>query len=290
MKNTGLVLEGGGMRGVFSAGVLQYLMEQELYFPYVIGVSAGACNGSSYISRQKERNKIVNIEYITHPEYISYKRFFTKRELFGMDFIFDRLPNELVPFDFDTFHQANEEFVVGTTDCETGEPVYYKKSTHQDHMLTLLRASSSLPFMAPEIEFEGRKLLDGGISDPIPIRKSEQDGNEKNIVILTRNRDYRKSPAKFNWLLKRKYGHYDGLVRAMMNRHEMYNQTIAYLEEQEKKGKVFIIRPTEKLEVGRIERNPDKLSALYDKGYEQAKSSLNQLKQFLNQTNDVYYN
>ncbi|QHS22455.1 patatin family protein [Virgibacillus sp. MSP4-1] len=281
MQNTGLVLEGGGMRGVFTGGVLHYLMERELYLPYVIGVSAGACNGSSYLARQIDRNRTVNIDYITHPEYISYKRFLKQGELFGMDFIFDQLPNQLVPFDYEAFNQAPEEFVVGTTDCQTGEPVYFDKSNYKHDMLTLLRASSSLPFMAPEIEFEGRYLLDGGIADPIPIKKAEQDGYSKNIVVLTRNKGYRKSKAKYKWLLKKKYGHYEGLIESVMNRHEKYNQTMDYLEEQEEKGNVLIIRPKEKLDVGRIEKNPVKLQRLYDQGYEQAKMDTERIQTFI---------
>lgn len=281
MEQTGLVLEGGGMRGVFTGGVIRYLMEHDIYIPYVIGVSAGACNGSSYISRQIDRNRITNIDFIRHPEYISMKRFLTKRELFGMDFIFDKLPNELAPFDFETFNQAKEEFVVGTTDCITGEPVYYEKSSFKKDILTILRASSSLPMMAPVINFDGKFLMDGGISDPIPIRKSEQVGNTKNVVILTRNKGYAKEEQSMGWYLKRKYSQYEGLVSAIKNRHEVYNDTIRYLEDQEAKGNVLIIRPTEKMDVGRVERNPKKLAKLYQQGYEEAKRNHKSLSEFL---------
>ncbi|PLT35537.1 patatin family protein [Bacillus sp. V5-8f] len=281
MKSTGLVLEGGGMRGVFTAGVIRYLMEQGIYIPYVIGVSAGACNGSSYISRQIDRNRITNIDFVRHPEYISLKRFFKKRELFGMDFIFDKMPNELAPFDFETFNQAQEEFVVGTTDCKSGEPVYFEKSSSRNDILTILRASSSLPLMAPIINFQGKYLMDGGISDPIPIRKSERDGNVKNVVILTRNKGYKKTEQSMKWLLQRKYGQYEGLVNAIFNRHKVYNDTIDYLEDQEAKGNVLIIRPSEKLEVGRVERNPKKLGRLYQQGYEEAKRNNENLIEFL---------
>ncbi|PLS18281.1 patatin family protein [Bacillus sp. M6-12] len=283
MQNTGLVLEGGGMRGAFTAGVLHFFMEQNIQLPYVIGVSAGACHGSSYVSRQIGRNHKVTIQYSTHPEYISLKRFVRSRELFGMDFIFDKLPNELVPFDFNTFHQEERQFVVGTTDCMTGEPVYFEKSqfANNEDILTVLRASSSLPFMAPEISYNGRYLLDGGISDPIPIKKSEQDGNLKNVVILTRNEGYFKKKPSLGWLLKRKYGHYEGLVRSIMNRHEVYNSTVSYLEDQEAQGNVFIIRPMEKLEVGRIERNPAKLDKLYQQGYVEAKRRSAEMLEFL---------
>ncbi|RFU64808.1 patatin-like phospholipase family protein [Peribacillus glennii] len=281
MERTGLVLEGGGMRGVFTAGVIRYLMEQEIFIPYVIGVSAGACNGSSYISRQIERNRITNIDFIRHPEYISIKRFLKKRELFGMDFIFDKLPNELAPFDFETFNHAKEEFVVGATDCITGDPVYFEKSSFKKDILTILRASSSLPMMAPIINFHGKHLMDGGISDPIPIRKSQQDGNVKNVVVLTRNKGYQKEEQSMKWLFKRKYSQYEGLLHALSKRHEVYNDTLGYLEDQESKGNVLIIRPTEKMEVGRVERSPQKLAKLYQQGYEEAKRNHKNLNEFL---------
>ena len=280
MQHTGLVLEGGGMRGVFTAGVLRYFMEHDIYIPYTVGVSAGACNGVSYISRQIDRNYTINIEYSSHPEYISFKRLLMRRELFGMDFLFDKIPNELVPFDMKTFCEVNEKFVVGVTDCISGEPVYYDKEHLKKDMTTILRASSSIPFFAPEISYDGRILLDGGIADPIPIRKSEADGNTKNIVVLTRNKGYRKEPSS-NWLVQRKYRHYEGLVRAIRDRHIIYNETVRYLEEQEEKGNVIIIRPVEKLDVGRVERKPEKLIKLYNQGYEVAKSSYDKIKQFL---------
>ncbi|WP_026694035.1 patatin-like phospholipase family protein [Peribacillus kribbensis] len=280
MNQTGLVLEGGGMRGVFTAGVLRYLMDHDIYIPYVIGVSAGACNGSSYISRQKERNRTVNIDYINHPEYISLKRYLRKRELFGMDFLFDTLPNEMVPFDFEAFNSAKERFVVGTTDCHTGEPVYFEKTDKKQDMLTILRASSSLPFMAPVVSYQGKFLMDGGIADPIPVKKSEQDGNVKNVVVLTRNKGYQKSKPSFGWLLKR-YRKHPGLIRAILDRHNRYNQILSYLEGKEAKGEVLLIRPQEKLEVGRVERNPEKLLKLYEQGYKEAGSMHSELTAFL---------
>jgi predicted patatin/cPLA2 family phospholipase len=281
MDNIGLVLEGGGSRGVYTAGVLRHLMEEGIYLPYVIGVSAGACNGSSYISRQMDRNRAVNIDYIDHPDYLSFRNLIKKRQLFGMDFLFDSLPNQLEPFDFDSFYEAKEEFAVGVTDCMTGEPVFYKRKDYNKDILTVIRASSSLPLVAPVVPFDGRMLMDGGISDPIPIKQSEQDGNRKNVVILTRNRGYEKKPQSFSWYFRKKYKDYPGLLKAMEKRHAVYNETLQYIFEEEKKGNVFIIQPTEKLEVGRIERNKDKLTALYNKGIVDAKKMSLELKEFL---------
>ncbi|MBM6617585.1 patatin-like phospholipase family protein [Bacillus suaedaesalsae] len=279
--NTGLVLEGGGMRGVYTAGVLEYFMERDLYFPYNIGVSAGASNATSYLARQKGRNRTVNIDYITHPEYLSFRNYLKKRQLFGMDFIFDVLPNQLVPFDFEAFYKAKEKFVVGTTDCITGETVYYNNQEHGKDMLTILRASCSLPFIAPIVSYNNKSLLDGGISNPIPIRQAEKEGYSKNVVILTRNRGYRKKPSKNTWISKKAYKNYPGLLEKMESRANDYNETLDYLFEQEENGNVFIIQPTIPLKVGRMEKKPDRLLELYNEGYEDAKNIYDSLLQWL---------
>ncbi|MBM7603639.1 putative patatin/cPLA2 family phospholipase [Metabacillus crassostreae] len=281
MVNAGLVLEGGGMRGIYTAGVLEYFMEQNLYLPYVIGVSAGACFGASYLSRQKGRNKKVNIDYITHPKYLSYKNFIKHRQLFGMDFLFDEIPNKIVPYDFQTFHSSPEEFVITTTDCQTGLPVYYKKADYEQDVLTVIRASSSLPFISPIVEFGGRLLLDGGISDSIPIKKAETDGFKRNIVILTKNDFYKKKKSNIKWMLNRYYSQYPKLVEAVLSRYEMYNKTLEHISEQERNGNIFVLRPSKKLKVGRIERNPKKLEELYLLGINDAKRSFLDLKSWL---------
>lgn len=281
MGRIGLVLEGGGSRGIFTSGVLRYLMEEEIYLPYTIGVSAGACNGSSYISRQIDRNRTVLIDYVNHPDYLSLRNFIRKRQLFGMDFLFDTLPNDLVPFDFQSYNDAKEEFVIGVTDCVTGESVFYNKEDHAKDVLPLLRASSSLPLVAPIVEFDNRFLMDGGISDPIPIRQSVRDGNVKNVVILTQNRGYLKKPQSIGWYFRKKYSKYPGLLKAIEKRHIVYNETLQYLHDEEKKGNVFLVYPSTKLEVGRVERNKDKLTALYHQGIEDVKKVAEPLKEFL---------
>lgn len=281
LDKIGLVLEGGGMRGVYTAGILEFFLEQELFFPYVIGVSAGACNAASYLSKQKGRNKTVTIGFASDPRYISWRNYFKNRQFFGMDFIFDEIPKKHIPYDFDMFYQNPAEFVVGTTDCLTGEPIYFNKQDYGEDLLTVLRASSSLPFIAPEIRFKEKILLDGGISDPIPIKKAQQDGYSKNIVVLTRNSGYEKKPSKFHFLVNRRYPEYKGLQQSLQNRFNIYNETLAYIEEEEEKGNVLVIRPSEPLKVGRMERNPQKLEELYNRGYEDAKRCLSALKQFV---------
>jgi predicted patatin/cPLA2 family phospholipase len=282
LNQVGLVLEGGGMRGVYTAGILEYFLEQNLFFPYVIGVSAGACNAASYLSKQKGRNKTVTIEYASDPRYISWKNYFRNRQFFGMDFIFDEIPNKHVPFHYNVFYDNPSEFVVGTTDCLTGNPVYFKKQEYDNDLLTVLRASSSLPFIAPEVRFKDKILLDGGISDPIPIKKAQHDGFKKNIVILTRNEGYLKKPSKFHFLVDRKYPEYKGLQQSLRNRYQIYNETVAYLEKEEREGNVFIIRPAHPLKVGRMERNPQRLEELYNQGYEDAKASLDSIINYIN--------
>ncbi|HDX9578573.1 TPA: patatin family protein [Bacillus pseudomycoides] len=281
LENTGLVLEGGGMRGVYTAGVLEYFMENDLHFPYVIGVSAGACNAASYLSRQKERNKTVNIEYVTHPRYLSYKNFWKKRQLFDMDFIFHEIPLQHVPFDFETYFNTEQQFLVGTTDCETGQPVYFEKGRSQEDSLMVLQASSSLPFVAPVVEFGGKKLLDGGISDPIPVRKAQEDGYRKSVVILTRNKGYMKKKSRFGWVAGKVYKNYPNLVNTMLTRYEVYNETLHYIEKEETAGNIFVIRPTEQLQVDRMEKDPDKLQRLYEQGFRDAERQFVDLNAFL---------
>jgi predicted patatin/cPLA2 family phospholipase len=283
MEDIGLVLEGGGMRGLYTSGVLDFFMEKDLYFPYVIGVSMGACNGASYISRQKGRNKRINIKYINDPRYLSCRNLIRKKGLFSIDFAYDEVPNKLEIFDTKTFHEAKEKFIIGTTDCDTGEPVYFEKTDCVDSILDIIRASSSLPFLSPVVRHKGMNLLDGGVIDPVPIKKSIKDGNNKNVIILTGNKGYVKKPFKMKFLAKTIYPKYKGLVEAMVNRYRIYNETIKYIEELEKDGKVFIIRPDEVLKVKRIEKDKEKLLGLYNQGYEEGKKCYDKLKKWISQ-------
>lgn len=280
VENTGLVLEGGGMRGAYTAGVLDFFHDAGIDFPFVAGASAGACNGSSYVAKQRGRNYKVLVEYGEHPEYISYKRALRQKELFGMDFIFDKLPNELVPFDFDSFFDANTKFVVAATDINSGEAVYYDALDNKDDLLKIIRASSSLPLLAPSITFRDRDLMDGGIADPIPIQPSLNFGNEKHVVVLTRNKGYIKKIMKFAWLFKRSFRNYPALVEALAMRHVKYNQTMKMLEEMEKRNEVLLIRPDEPLVVSRIERKKEKLHNLYVQGYKEAENKRSALVDF----------
>ncbi|WP_088105363.1 patatin-like phospholipase family protein [Halalkalibacter urbisdiaboli] len=281
MKGTGLVLEGGGMRGLYTAGVLEYFLEQKLFFPYVVGVSAGACMGASYVSRQEGRNKQVNIGLATDKRFVSLRNYLLRRELFGMDFLFNEIPNQIVPFDFDTFFTVNDQFIVGTTDCETGEPVYFHKNSIGKEILPVIRASSSIPFIARPVKIAGRFLLDGGLSDPIPIQKSIQDGNHKHVIIMTKSKTYRKKPSRLRPFIKRSYYKYPNIARLLSEQHIYYERACSTIETELNKGKAFVIQPSREVAVGMIERNQKKLTNLYELGYEDARVNYNKLIEFL---------
>lgn len=284
MYQNGLILEGGGMKGIYTAGVLDYFMEKDLYFPYVIGVSAGACNAASYLSRQPGRNRSTMIDYVRHPDYISVRNLIQKRELFGMDLIFNQIPNELLPFDFQAFHAAEEHFIIGTTDCLTGKPIYFEKNDYPSDILSIIRASSSLPFMSKAVSHMDHVLMDGGIADPIPIRKAVADGVEKPVIILTKSKGYRIKPYRFPRTTRYLYKDYMGLTLALEMRWKVYNDTMDDIEMLERDGKVFVIRPSELINVKRAERDPHKLELLHWQGYSDARRMYEAMEYWLQAT------
>ena len=281
LKSSALVLEGGGLRGVYTAGVLRFFMDHQLQFPYVIGVSMGACNGANYVARQPERNRIVNIRYIDDSRYLSYFRAFFGGELFGMKFLFDTIPHSLVPFDHQTFMENEATYVVVVTDCQSGKSLYYEKNDLGPDFLTVLQASCSLPFVSKAVEYKGLALMDGGISDSIPIRRSLEDGNGKNVVILTRPSAYRKSRSRFAGLIRHWYPNYPGLSEAFMTRYLRYNETLDFIDQLEGEKQAFVIRPKMNLAVGRVSRNKNKLYAAYDQGYDDAADQYQDLMAYL---------
>jgi len=280
MEKTGLVLEGGGFRGIYSAGILDYFLEKGINFPYVIGVSMGACNGTNYVSKQKGRNLRVPYNYIKDKRYISFYNLLFKGGLFGMDFVFGEIPKELDLFDWKAYQESDQRFVIVATDCLTGEPEYFEKG-EMDDLLQVLKASSSLPFIAQMINIDGNNYLDGGMSDSIPVKRALEDGNEKLVVILTRPEGYEKKPSGMGFLARIKYGRYPGLMDCIENRYKEYNETLNYLKRLEVQGKAFVIRPGEDLDMGRVERNRDKLKATYDLGYRDAADLEDKLMEFL---------
>jgi len=284
LENAALVLEGGGMRGTFSSGVLRRFVDDKLYFEYVIGVSMGACNAANYVSLQPERNRIVNTRYVRDSRYISYRRLFLRGELFGMSFIFGDLPNKLIPFDFKTFHENPVRYNVGVTNCHTGEPLYFEKSNLGSDFIDVLIASSSLPFIAKPVKYKGMFLMDGGLSDAIPVKRALDDGYKKSVVILTRQRGYRKKPSKMPKIFLMRYRKFPGLLQNMKTQHSRYNETIDYIETLEERGEIFVIRPDVKPLAGRVERNIAKIYLTYDQGYEAASACFPQLLEYLGDT------
>ena len=190
-KNVGLVLEGGGMRGVFTSGVLDAFMKYDLYFPYVVAVSAGACNGMSYMSRQPRRARISNIDYLSRYQYIGIRHLVTQGCIFDRKLLYDKFPNQLLPFDFDTYFKYADRFEMVTTNCLTGQAMYLKEAHDRQRALNIVRASSSLPYVSKIVNVDGIPMLDGGIADSIPVQRAIDLGHEHNVVILTRNKGWR---------------------------------------------------------------------------------------------------
>ena len=281
MNKVGLVLEGGGMRGVYTAGVLDCLMEKLINIPYIIGVSAGACHASGYVSKQIGRGKKVTIDYIDDKRYLSIKNYFKEKSVFGMNFIFNEIPQKLEPYDLEAFNNFKGCFKIVTTDCNTGK-AFYIDCKNTSNVFDALRASSSLPMFAPIVKYENKALMDGAVIDSIPVKKALEDGCEKLIVVLTRNKGFIMKPIKnFKPLIKLKYRKYPKYINAILTRYIRYNETLNFIEELEKQKKIFVIRPTKHLDVGRFEKNKNKLEKLYLQGFNDTEYLLKKLKQFL---------
>ena len=264
-RKMGLVLEGGGMRGVFTSGVLDAFMKHDLYFPYTVAVSAGACNGMSYISRQPRRARISNIDYLDRYEYIGIRHLVTQGCIFDRRLLYDKFPNQLLPFDFDTYFQHAESFEMVTTNCLTGHAMYLSETHDKQRALDIVRASSSLPYVSKIVNVDGIPMLDGGIADSIPVQHAIDMGYEHNVVILTRNKGWRDhgKDRKIPYL----YKNYPRLRVALSHRHKVYNEQIQLVDDLEAAGKITCIRPLRPLEVGRIEKDTVKLERLYEEGF-----------------------
>lgn len=269
------------MRGLYTTGVLDFFQDKGIEFEACYGVSAGAANGCNFLSKQRKRNYHVNTDYIDDKSYASIRSLIKTGNFFGTEMCYYKIPNELNPFDFDTFRSYEGDFYAVVTDCETGQPMYLKiTDLHRD--IEKIRASCSLPLMAEIVYVDGHPCLDGGLSDSIPVRQSVKDGHHKNVVILTRDIDYRKKPNELLPFIKMKYSAYPMLVRAIEQRHVVYNRTLEYIRNQEKKGNVFVIRPSSPVKIGRLEKNKQKLKQLYRQGYKDAVAEYDRLREFLN--------
>lgn len=265
-KNTGLVLEGGGMRGVFTSGVLDAFMKHGVYFRYVVAVSAGACNGMSYISRQPRRARLSNIDFLTQYGYIGWRHLLRQGCIFDQELLYDKFPNEYLPFDFDTFFQWSATFEMVTTNCLTGQAEYLTESKDRQRSLDIVRASSSLPYVSKIVMIDGIPMLDGGIVDSIPVMRAIETGHPQNVVILTRNKGYR-SKERDRKIPPFVYKKYPRLRVALSRRVAAYNEQLELVERLEELGKVVCIRPQRPMEVGRMEKDIGRLERLYQEGF-----------------------
>lgn len=270
MDKTGLVLEGGGMRGVFTCGVLDYFLDQGITFPYTIGVSAGACNGLSYMSGQRGRAKYSNIDMMEKYQFIGMKYLWTQHSILDQKLLYQDFPERLVPYDFEAYRKNPGEFEMVTTNCLTGKACYLSEKNDWDRMIAIARASSSLPYVCPIAYVDGIPMLDGGIVDSIPVERARALGYEKNVVVLTRNKGYRKKNQDLR-IPHFIYKKYPRLRVVLSRRCACYNEQLELVERLEQEGKLIVIRPEKPVVVDRIEKNIKKLEDLYQEGYECAK-------------------
>ena len=277
---TGLVLEGGAMRGMYTAGVLDVFMEQGIAFDGVIGVSAGALCGVNLLSKQAGRVIRYNKRFNADPNYLGLRPLLRTGNIVDTDYAYHRVPRELDVFDDETYRASGIPFYAVVTNIETGEPEYIKIDSVFEQM-DILRASGSMPFVSKPVEIDGKKYLDGAITDSIPYEKFLEMEYERLVVVLTKPAGYVKK-AMSKSLTKLYYAHaYPEFARKVISRHEMYNTSIEHLEKLEQEGRVIVLRPSKHIKISRIEKHPEKLQALYDVGVRDAQKKKNQILQFL---------
>lgn len=269
----GLVLEGGGMRGVFTSGVLDFMLDHDINFSYCVGVSAGACNGLSYLSRQRGRAKQTNIDLLDKYQYIGLKHLWTQHSILDQDVIYNKIPNEYLPFDYATCFANPTEFEMVTTSCRTGMPCYLSEHSDKDRLTLIAKASSSLPFVCPIVDVDGEPMLDGGIVDSIPVERAMETGHTFNVVVLTRQRGFRSTDRDIK-MPRFIYRNYPRLRMVLSHRHAYYNRQLELIEKLEDEGKILAIRPEINLDISRLENNTKRLTALYEEGYSQAETAM----------------
>ncbi|MBQ7461181.1 MAG: patatin family protein [Bacteroidaceae bacterium] len=278
---TGLVLEGGGMRGLFTAGVMDVMMERGIRFVGIVGVSAGATFGCNYKSHQVGRVLRYNVRFKDDPRYMGLRSLLRTGDLVAAEFSYHTLPNELDVFDFDTFNNDPTEFHIVCTDALTGEPVYRKLDVMNDEGLDWIRASASMPLVSRPVPLDGKLLLDGGISDSIPLRYFQGQGFERNIVVLTQPKGFFKKKTKLMPLFHLFMRKYPAIVQAMARRHLMYNEELAYLEEEERKGNILLIYPQDTLPIGRTEQDEQKMHRVYAMGRAKTEEMMGEIQGFV---------
>lgn len=277
----GLVLEGGAMRGMFTSGVLDVFLENKITFDGAIGVSAGATFGCNFKSEQIGRAIRYNKRFSHDWRYCSLRSLIFTGDLYGADFCYNQIPNQLDVFDLETYRKNPMEFYCVASDCVTGKAVYKKLETCDEHDLVWMRASASMPIASTVVEVDGYKLLDGGMTDSIPLKYFESIDYKRNVVILTQPRDFTKKSASLMWLMKIALRKYPKIVEAMRHRAEVYNQETREIFEKADKGEVFVICPEKSLGISRTEKNPDELQRVYEEGRRIAEKNLESVKEFL---------
>ena len=277
----GLVLEGGGMRGLFTAGVMDVMMEHGIRFDGIVGVSAGATFGCNFKSHQIGRVLRYNIRFKDDPRYMGLRSLLKTGDLVAAEFSYHTLPNELDIFDFDAYNADPAEFHVVCTDVRTGEPVYHRLDCVDDDGLEWIRASASMPLVSKPVCIEGRLLLDGGISDSIPLRYFQEQGFGRNVVVLTQPKGFYKKRTKLMPLFHLFMRRYPAIVQAMSRRHLMYNAELAFLEEQERQGNILLIYPQDTLPIGRTEQDERKMRRVYAMGRAKAEEMLSAIQEFV---------
>ena len=280
---TGLVLEGGAMRGMYTAGVLDVLMEQKIQVDGAIGVSAGAVFGCNYKSGQIGRTLRYNLKFCGDKRYGTIHSLLKSGDIYDVDFCYHQIPEIIDPFDNDAFVKNPAEFYVVCTDVNTGKAVYHKCTDCGREDLKWMQASASMPLVSKIVETDGYQLLDGGIADSIPIMWFRRQGYKKNLVILTRPDGYRKKKMKFQGAVNLMLHRYPNLAKAMARRYKVYNKTLEKIEELKAKGEVMVLCPSHLIEVSRLEKDPEKLKALYQLGREDAMKNLDSIRAFLGQ-------
>lgn len=278
----GLVLEGGGHRGIYTAGVLDIFAENKISFDGVMGVSAGCVHGASFLSGQIGRSIRYTTKYCDNSNYMGIGSLITTGNFFNEKFCYYDLPETLDPFDNDSFDKNQTQFFAVCTDVKTGSAIYHECETLKGEKIKWLQASASMPLVSKIIKIEDNLLLDGGIADSIPIKKMQEFGFEKNIVILTQEAGYRKNPNSLLPIIKLVYKKYPKLIEAIENRHIIYNQQLEFLEEQEKLGNVIIIRPSEKPTASRTEKDKEKILETYNLGKKDALSIIKNIIEYTN--------
>lgn len=265
-NHTGLVLEGGGMRAVFTAGVLDCFMDNNLWFPYTIGVSAGASNGISYAARQRGRSRYGNIDLLKIYNYIGLKHFLRGRGYIDMHYLFYVYPDRYYPLDYDAYFRSTDRFVMVTSNCLTGKAEYFEEKKDRRRLVDICCASCTLPVLCPVKYVDGIPMVDGGVCDAIPVRHAIEEGFSRNVIVLTRNKGYRKKDKDFH-LPGFIYRKYPAIREQLRVRYRRYNEVLDYIDSLEADGRALVIRPEKKIVVGRTESNTDKLEALYNEGY-----------------------